>query len=180
METNLILTAQTWKLSDTLEGGPRHGGVQMVKNVADRAYLAVTPKQWQVLQKFRQPRTVPRVLEEIIEERTCPVLGEYYELVLKAVRAGVLVTAADEGGHRAVRALNWPVTLSPAKWLRPVWILLLVGAGLTAFFPPDLPATLRDGLAGLGWLGLALALGSAVAASLLRGAGGEVYSHHRW
>ena len=180
MEINLILTAQTWKLSAALECGQRHGGVLTVKNVTGHTYLLVTAKQWQVLQKFRQSRTVPKVLEEIIEARLCPALGEYYELVLKAVRAGVLVEAADVADEEPVPSLNWPVALRPAYWGVPLWILLGAGLALTAFHPPELPGTWYDALAGLGLLGMAIALGAGFSASLLRGAGGEVYLRRRW
>ena len=180
METNLILTAQTWKLSDALECGQKHGGVLTVKNVTGHTYLLITSKQWQVLQKFRQPGTVPKVLEEIIEARLCPALGEYYELVLKAVRAGVLVEAAAAADDEAVPSLNWPVVLRPAHWAIPLWVLLVAGLGLTAWFPPDLPATWLDGFAGFILLGFAIALGAAFSASLLRGVGGEVYLRRRW
>lgn len=180
METNLILTAQTWQLSDALECGEKHGGVITVKNVTEHTYLLVTPKQWQVLLKFRRAQTVPKVLEQIIEERMCPALGEYYELVLKAVRAGMLIEAADVRDEPAVRSVNWPVALRPAHWGIPLWLLLAAGLGLIAFFPPDLPGTWRDGFAGLAWLGLAVALGAAFSASLLRGVGGEVYLRGRW
>lgn len=180
MEIGLILTAQTWQLSRTLACGQRHGGVLVVKNLAAHTYLTVDPKQWQVLQQFQQPQTVPAVLEHIIEERLCPALGEYYELVLKAVRAGVLVDGSGVGPSEAKSPLNWPVGLKPEKWALPSWILLLLALGLIAFFPPPFPNALSDVGIGLAWLLGAVALGSAFSASLLYGAGGEVYPHKRW
>src|SRR5688572_13802851 len=179
MEISLILTAQTWQLNRVLECGQRHGGVIVVKNLSAHTYLTLDPKQWQVLQEFQKPKTVPAVLERIIEERMCPALGEYYELVLKAVRAGVLVDGTGVGPE-GKPPLNWPVSFKPEKWARVSWILLFVGLGLIAFFPPPLPDSVSGVGIGLAWLLGAVALGSAFSASLLCGAGGEVYPHKRW
>ena len=180
MEINLILTAQTWQLGRTLECGQRYGGVMVVKNLAAHTYLTVGPKQWDVLQQFREPKTVPAVLEYTIAERMCPALGEYYELVLKAVRAGVLVPAAGAGTGAATPPLNWPVALKPASWAKTSWILLGLGLGLIAFFPPTLPSTVWNAAVGLAWLLGAVVVGAAFSASLLSGVGGEVYTRRRW
>jgi CRP-like cAMP-binding protein len=180
MEINLILTAQTWKLSDALQCGRKYGGVLVVKNTRAHTYLLVTPKQWQLLQIFATPSTVPKVLERIIEERLCPALGEFYELILKAVRAGVLVEAMGVRDDDPVPALNWPVALKPAKWTGVLWFLLAAGIGLTAYFSPDLPLSWQDALAGAGFLAIGVMLGAALSASLVRGMGGEVYSRRGW
>ena len=71
MEINLILTAKSWQLASQLERTKAFGGVLIVKNVPERTYLAVTPKQWQVLSRFNESRTVPQVLESVINDRLC-------------------------------------------------------------------------------------------------------------
>lgn len=178
MEINLILTAQTWQLAGAIESSEKHGGVLMVKNAPEHTYLCLTPKQWQVLLKFNQPRTVPQVLEVIIEERLCPALGEYYELILKAVRARILIEGAPENDMTA--AVNWPVSLRPARWRWFFWGLFAAGLGATAYFRPLLPGTWYEAvLGGAVWLLSAMA-GAAVSASLLRGAGGEIYLRQGW
>lgn len=178
MEINLILSANTWRLAAKLERTSAFGGVVMVKNIPEHTYLAITPKQWLVLTRFTEPRTVPQVLEGIIDDRLCPALGEFYELILKAVRARILVAPGHTGAP--VHAANWSLALKPASWRAGLWILLAVGFGCTAALQPDLPATFWDWLASLGALLLAGAAGAALSASLLRGAGGEVYVRRGW
>src|SRR5689334_6921508 len=121
MEINLLLTAQRLELADQLVQSQSVGGVVIIKNVRECTHLAVTPKQWKLLQLFREPSTVPRMLEQIIDQRLCPPLGEFYELILKAVRAKILI----EPHHAAfaVPASNWALSLRPEKLRYAVWIL---------------------------------------------------------
>ncbi len=178
MEINLLLTAIRLQLAPQLIHGELAGGLRTVKNIPERTYLTVTPKQWQILALFQEPQTVPHLLETIIEQRLCPPLGELYELVLKALREKILV----EADHTAVAvpASNWLVSLRPQKLRYVLWTLLVVGLGLTAALHPAFPATVLDGLISLGALLLASVLGVALSASLLRGAGGEVYVTRGW
>lgn len=177
MEINLLLTAQRLELAGQLTHSEASGGVIVVKNIPERTYLTITPKQWRLLGHFRQPQTVPRLLETIIDERLCPPLGEYYELILKAVRARILI----ETNHRprVIAALNWPVVLRPLKLRYALWSLLAVGLGLTVARHPVFPVTFVESAISLGALVLAIALGAALSASFLRGAGGEVYLTRR-
>ena len=123
MEINLTLTAKTLQLAAQLDHSVTTGGVLYVKNVPERTYLAVTPKQWIILKKFQTSHTVPAVLEAIIDERICPPLGEFYELILKAVRAHILITP----GYTvpSVGATTWPLALKPKRMRYGMWALLL-------------------------------------------------------
>ncbi|MBL9216471.1 MAG: cyclic nucleotide-binding domain-containing protein [Opitutaceae bacterium] len=178
MEINLTLTAKRWQLASQVQRGKPHGGVLLVKNVPERTYLAITPAQWQVLVRFAQPRTVPQALEAIIEERVCPALGEFYELVLKAVRARILVEPGQPAAPRP--AVNWVVAVRPTRLRLALWGLLAAGLGFTAALEPELPRSLVDVAAGLGVFAVAWLAGQALAASLVRGAGGEVYVRRGW
>lgn len=173
MEINLLLTAKRLQLAEDLAQTEPHGGVMVIKNVSERTYLTVTPKQWKLLTLFREPQTVPHMLEKIIEQRQCPPLGEFYELVLKAVRARILID--PEQAPVFVQAATWVVAVRPGKLRYALWILLVAGLGMTAALHPTLPRSVGAALAGFGALLAALAGGRALAASLLRGAGGEVY-----
>ena len=179
MEINLLLTAKRLELAGQLTQSEPSGGVIVLKNVPERTYLTITPKQWKLLAMFRQPQTVPRLLETIIEERQCPPLGEYYELILKAVRARILIEADQTQG--LVEASNWPVALRPQKLRYAVWTLLAVGLGFTVALHPVLPVNVVQASASLGAMILAIFLGAALSASFLSGAGGEIYlSKRRW
>ena len=178
MEFNLILTAKTWQLASQLERTQPFGGVLVVKNVPERTYLAITPRQWQVLSRFSETRTVPQVLESVINDRICPALGEFHELILKAVKARIIV----EPGQTVVTvpAVNWLLALKPSRLRFVLWLLFLAGLGCTIALRPSLPATLLDYAASIALAVLGIAVGTALSASLLRGAGGEVYSLRRW
>ncbi|HEY8994678.1 MAG TPA: cyclic nucleotide-binding domain-containing protein [Lacunisphaera sp.] len=177
MEINLILTAKKWELASQLERTKAHGGVQLVKNIPERTYLGITAKQWVVLTRFKEARTVPQVLEAAIEDRICPELGEFYELILKAVRARILV----EPGQTVfpIPAASWPVAFKPGRWPQVLWTLFVLGLIATIMRGAMRPLGWQDAAIGAGFLVLAIAVGSALAASLLRGAGAEVYFKRR-
>jgi CRP-like cAMP-binding protein len=151
-----------------------------VKFVPGRSYLVLTPKQWEMLQAFGPGRTVTQVLCAAIAAQRCPSLREFYELVVKAVRAGVL--AADGvPGPAPVAAANWRVRIPGAavRWLTLVG-LLGMGAALWWRGLPRLPE--------IGWLVLGWAvacactsLGWLLAASVVRAGGAEVYrARFKW
>ena len=178
MEINLILTAKSWQLASQLERTKPFGGVLIVKNVPERTYLAITPKQWQVLSRFSESRTIPQVLESVINDRICPALNEFYELILKAVRARIIV----EPGQTVVTvpAVNWVVGVKPSRVRAVLWLLFIAGLGCTVALKPALPSTLLDYGVSFGILILATGAGVAFSASILSGGGGEVYSVRRW
>lgn len=178
MEINLILTAKSWQLASQLERTKPFGGVLIVKNVPERTYLAVTPKQWQVLSRFSESHTVPQVLEGVINDRICPALGEFHELMLKAVKARIIVQPGQS--VIAVPAINWSLSVKPSRLRFLLWTLFLAGLGFCVFLKPQLPVTILDFSASLGAAYLALFFGVVLSASLLRGAGGEVYPLRRW
>lgn len=178
MEINLILTAKSWQLASQLERTKPYGGVLIVKNVPERTYLAVTPKQWEVLSRFSESHTVPQVLESIINDRICPALGEFYELMLKAVKARIIVQPGQT--VLTVPAVNWMLAVKPSRLRFVMWLLFLTGLGFTVALRPALPTTLMDFAASFGALFLAASAGAALSASLLRGGGGEVYALRRW
>ena len=157
MEINLILTAKSWQLASQLERTKPFGGVLIVKNVPERTYLAITPRQWQVLSRFSESRTVPQVLETVINDRICPALGEFYELILKAVKARIIVQPGQT--VVTVPAINWLVALKPARLRIVMWLLFIAGLGCTVALRPALPTTVVDYGASIGIMVLASAAG---------------------
>jgi len=173
MEINLLLTAKKLQLAPHITLSEEAGGIRTVKNTTERTYLAVTAHQWRILNLFQTPQTVPALFENLLEQRLCPPLGELYELVLKAVRAHILV----EPGHTAtpVPASNWGFALRPGAVRHAVSLLAAVGLGLTLALQPEVPPTFFDALISLLAFGLVWLAGRLLAAAILRGAGGEVY-----
>ena len=177
MDLNLILSAQTLSLAPQMQRSGFIDGLIVLKYVPAKTYLRVTPEEWMILQQFEKPRTVPDVLGGAIRERYCLPLGEFYELVLKAMRANILLEPGP--GPDVVRAFEWSWSIRPKVLARPLTILFFVGITMALFFPPKLPSSALDWVIGIVLLTATLSFGNFVAACLFRGAGGEVYGP-RW
>jgi hypothetical protein len=177
MDFNLILTAQTLVLAPHVRESTAVGEMMVLKNIPAKTYLHVTRAQWILLKQFREPRTVPVVLGYALEERLCLPLHEFFELVLKAVRANILLQ--PNAVTPEVESAAWKGTVRAETIAQPLCLLFLIGLVATFAFQPALPKTVVDVLAGLGVLTVALSLGSFIAGCVIRGAGGEVY-RPRW
>ena len=93
MDLQLLFTAERLQLNPLLVKGAVRRGRYTIKTVDTGGYLPIDGLQWQVLAAFTKPKTVPEVLQFLIMERACPALHDFYELIIKAHRAGVLQTA---------------------------------------------------------------------------------------
>ncbi len=151
-----------------------------VRHDASRTQIVVTPAQWRILANFQGGATVPKVLCRLIEAQCCPPLREYYELILKASRAGLLLT--DGQAEKAeVKPVAWPVKLKGrfVRWPAVVFVLAAIGAVAWRKLPlPEQPLWLA-----LGWLAFcaAASLGAMLAAGVTRGAGQQVHrARFKW
>jgi CRP-like cAMP-binding protein len=145
-----------------------------------RRYLIVTPQQWNTLQEFKNPNNVTTVLCGLIGSERNPSLRELYELAIKAAQAGVLQTVAWPSPVPE-KPVNWPLRLKGAvmPWLAGLGMIAAVASMILR--PVRLPAEAWWLL--LGWLaaGVAGSLGTILAASVVRAAGGDVYQlRFRW
>ena len=175
MEQNLLLTTEQLKLSTELQRGWCSRGCFVIKNVPAQAYMAVSREQAVVLEVFGEGSTVPDVFARLLRERRCPPLREFYELVLKAVRAGVLVSGPSRKPHRS--ALNWPGWQPGPGALWPVvasTVAALVGLAWRSLETTGIWSTGGIVLGAVAAV-VALSAGQAFAATLLVGAGGDVY-----
>ena len=167
-----MLAAQSFGLAPNLQHSELVNGLRVVKNVSAKTYLVVTRAQWRILELFATPRTVPTVLSQALDERSCLPLGEFYELILKAVRANVLIEPGASIPPTTVYGWRLGVRATTVIW--PLAALFGTGVILSFAFQPSLPASVIDVLVGLLVVSAALSLGSVVAACIVRGAGGEV------
>ncbi|SDR66012.1 cyclic nucleotide-binding domain-containing protein [Opitutus sp. GAS368] len=169
-----LLNQAVLRLSPDLRTAELSADRLAVKYVPGRRYLVLTPQQWALLQEFGPGRTVTQVLCAVISAQRCPSLREFYELVVKAVRAGIL-QADVTPPPPAVAPAKWALRLNGAL-LR--WTTLVFGLGAVVcllrrpVYLPQHPAWLA-----LGWLAVcaAASAGWALAAGVVRAAGGEVY-----
>ena len=142
-----------------------------------RRYLVVTPRQWETLQAFKGGKTVTTVLCDLLAGQRNPSLRELYELVIKAVRAGVLQTT-EHPVPPEEKPTNWRLRLNGTamRWLTFVaGLASAVSLFLRPVTVPEQPLWLV-----VGWLAVCAAgsLGTILAASVLRATGGEVYRLH--
>ena len=177
MDVNLILSAQTLCLAPQLKRSGLINGLYVLKNVPAKTYLRVSPEQWVILQQFVVPRTVPAVLGSAIRNRQCLRLGEFFELILKALRANILLEPGI--GPEPVRAHEWNLSVRPQVLAMPLAVLFSVGMIMAIVLRPHPPITFLDWAGGLALLSAALSFGSFLAGCIIRGAGGEVY-RPRW
>jgi CRP-like cAMP-binding protein len=177
MDVNLILSAQTLCLAPQLKRSGLINGLFVLKNVPAKTYLRVSPEQWIILQQFVVPRTVPAVLGSAIRNRQCLRLGEFFELILKALRANILLEPGI--GPEAVVAHDWKWSVRPKVLAMPLAALFGIGVIMALSLHPKLPTTFLDWLGGLLLLSAALSFAAFIAGCLVRGAGGEVY-RPRW
>lgn len=177
MDWNLILSAQTLRLASNLQQSAPINGICVIKNDRAKTYLKVTANQWAVLQQFGRGRTVPAVFDDAIRERICPRLGEFFELILKAVAAKILL---EPGVEPPLVPATFPkVAVRPSWFFWPLWAVFLFGVGLAFAVRPEWPRSVLDILAGAAVLSLALSIGALFAGLLLTGGGGSV-GRPRW
>lgn len=181
-QANLLLSAEVLRRETGLIRGQTVGNTFALKRVASQTYLTVNKLQAGVLAEFAQPKNVPEALEACIRNRKCPPLREFYDLVLKAHRAGLL--RSEELCTDAPPA----VENLPVRWffpLRPRMLTVAVGFAAIAAVGAllylrgmALPTRGTDAL--YGWISVcgALSLGHVLAAAALRGADCEVHRPH--
>jgi len=178
MDEQLVLTVQPLRLSPDIQKSDTPGEVFVVKNIPERKYLTVSVDQWNLLRNFSQPATVPDVLRTVILNRGCLPLREFYELVLKAHRQGILQVSRHPESKAVAR--RWWFSLPPIIPILLTAISMIAAVYLLATRPFPVPSwTLSHAAEGLiaGWvlLGAGLSLGQALAACVLKGGGGDVY-----
>ncbi len=173
MDLNLLLSAQTLHLARDIKCSEPVDGLIVLKNVPARTYLRVTPEQWLLLLKFQNPTMIPAVLNEAIRERQCLPMGEFYEVILKALRARILLE--PEMAPEVVTEYDWRWSVSPRYLETPLLVLLVAGLVLALVFVPRLPASAVDALVGVALWVLAPSLGEFISACMLRATGAIVY-----
>jgi CRP-like cAMP-binding protein len=149
-----------------------------LKHLAGGTYLVVSRTQRDILDRFEGGRTAPQVLCELLSERLSPPLREYYELLLKAVRAGVLVAP----GHTPPPpkpAAPWPWRLPGRLGRFFALTTMCVAMILVTTHTLEMPS--QPWHLALGWVVVCLcvSVGQLAGASVVVAGDGEIYSP-RW
>jgi CRP-like cAMP-binding protein len=175
MDQNLLLTIERLFLNPDIQRGWVANRTFVIKNVPAQTYLTVSAEQ-AVLQVIAEGSTVPAAFARLLEGRECLPLREFYELVVKAHQAGILCAGKVRKPVRMT--LRWPAF--KAGWL--VWpgATLAAGAGMwLTMRAPVVPEEWGPMAAGTAAGLVMLSLGQMLAATVLAGAGGEVYAGRR-
>ena len=173
MDENFLLTLEILKLSPEVRTGVPVRGVCALKHATTGSYLIVNEAQRLTLEAFRTPQTVPHMLGRAILSRTCLELSEFYELILKAHRAGILTS----GAKPAVMPSPKPL----ARWLKLPWqvsvtVAMLAGLGFLAAIALtrlELPHDVWDYVIGWAAWAVCLSFGYLVGAATLQHAKGR-------
>lgn len=146
----------------------------VVKYEKGRRHLVATSAQWRWLQEFGQGRRAREVLVELISRQRCPPLRAFYLLVVEAVRQGILQTEMRPVPPPAPPA-KWRMRI-PGRLMRWLSTAIIGAAGVVMMIRP-VPVPEHSGWIALGWLAgcAAASLGYALAACVVRSAGGEIY-----
>ncbi len=175
-----ILTTALLSLAKNIKQGKKRGSLLILKNIPNQTYLTVDKAQWRALQHFKNPTPVSDVIPSLILNRNCPPLRSFYELILKAVKAQILVEA--ETTPVGVKAVDWSWQIRGefSRFLGAGFILFglicLVNTGSSM----ELPRHSWEILIGLGLISLSLSLGYVLSASVMRGLDCEVYRPHMY
>jgi len=169
-----LLSSAKLRINERLLRGQPEPSAVILRAVGGTRRLVVSPAQADILtEDFAESKTVPEVLVRTIAENRCPPLREFYELVVQAHAAGILLGAPLPAGEPP--ALRWPVRLSPG----PAAFLTGTTAAISAVFLAVAiprwsgPASWVDVVAGWAVACLLLSLGQVLAACAIA-ASGEV------
>lgn len=176
MDLQLLFTAERLQLNPHLFQGADSNGRFTIKALDTGSCLTIDRLQLGALLAFSKPTTVPEALRNLIVERKCPALRDFYELVLKAQRTGVLQTGPNPVTQQV--PMMWKFGLPPkvACWLG----VALIASGLLALaiVPPRLPggstmAAITAIFIGYVTAAIAVSLGNVLGVSALHAAGGD-------
>jgi CRP-like cAMP-binding protein len=176
MDLQLLFTAERLQLNPHISKGVDSNGRFTLKTLDTGGYLTIDRLQLGALLAFNKPTTVPEALRTLIIERKCPALRDFYELVLKAQRIGVLQTGPSPVSQLVPLMWKFGLPSKVARWLGAGTILL--GLLALSISPPEL-----QGMGAMQFLGflvvgyilsiLAISLGNVLGVSALHAAGGD-------
>lgn len=170
-----LLTSTRLGLAPSIRRSANRSGCVLLRAAGGTRTLVLTSAQAHVLTEgFAQASTVPEVLVRLLADSRCPPLNEFYELVLQAHAAGVLLPEGAPVAPTLTR--RWWLRLPPRVALFLARPILLFAVGTLIVAPqPWIAPTWNLGLL-WGWLSAfaLLSLGEALAASVIAGSGGEV------
>lgn len=172
MDQNLLLTVERLALNPDIQRGWVARQAFVIKNTPAQTYLSVSAAQAVVLQAFAEPSTVPEALTRLLRSRDCLPLREFYELVVKAHKAGVLCAGASRAPLR--KTIPWPAVRGGLVLWPAVLATVAALASLVAR-APGVPSGWPPVLAASAVVATLLITGRWLAAALLSGAGGDVY-----
>ena len=182
-----LLATASFRLSPDLEKAKVFADAFVYSNRYLKTYLLVSPQQHDILQRFQLPTRLDQLLPKLVGDRKCIPLAEMYELILKAVDAGVLVADERTRGVLNVR-MPWPALNLGFGRMASAGLAILSVLVYIIRYPQWIPDGWswidepKDwGILALVWFVscIALTAGTFFAGMIVRGSGGEVFGPMR-
>jgi len=172
------------RLSDSLEVTVLPDGTRLVKHVPRAEYLAVSPGDWSIFQRFTGETSIREALKALLATPEGCNVRAFYDLVVAALSRGILEDP-DQSTPESRGALP-EVAPWPAGWSAPVamvaaLICIVPGASALGSIPVQLPVTLAGWFFTLVFVGLELSVANLIEGCVLTGCGRVVYDFGwRW
>lgn len=169
LDERRLLNESVLVLSANIEVAQIETGRLIVRNTRSLGTLVVDSLQWSVLQHFNKPAVACNLIPTLLEERCCPALADYFELIIQACAEGILNEQGTE--EPLVKTNEWSLVLRPAIALSLVKGSVLVALVALALSPIDVPKSLLPLLSGYLLSCAGLSLGSLLGACYMAGFG---------
>ncbi|MEM9226982.1 MAG: cyclic nucleotide-binding domain-containing protein, partial [Verrucomicrobiota bacterium] len=182
MDQHYMLSEAPLSLCEDIEESKPEAGILILKNMPLHTYMVVNADQWMILKRFAKAQSMQALIPQLITERRSPPLRDLYELVLKAIYAGILLVNGQ--------AMTQKNPVVPEEWRHKLRFrfahLLSVACILFGFISlilgeVSLPQTAIDFVVAYFFICGCLSLGFFLSACLLAGFEREVYDvRFRW
>jgi CRP-like cAMP-binding protein len=175
------LNSQKLRPSGSIEARTLSDGVRLVKQTARAQYLALTPAQQKIFDRFDGQRMVQDVLRDLLSEGVCSGIRGFYELVLNAMGKGFFFIGEKEPQDEKEEGHRWSVGWGAEVGVAAAVAMVALGSWALGHTKLVLPT------GGIEWLGVlvvlvvAFSLGNLLAGCVLSGSGRQVYRPRiRW
>lgn len=176
------LSDQNLRLSTALESREWGDGLRLMKQTRRAEYLALTPDQYRILERFREGGRVGDVLHALLVGGEGVHIRDFYDLVAAALEKGFLCHGGGEVEAERV-GRRWTLGWGGAPAVL-IGILMIVLGGVALFaWEPVLWRNWTDLTAAIGTLFFSMGLSGVLAGCVLSGFGRMVYNpgiYHRW
>jgi len=166
------------RLVSDVEARTLADGTRLLRQTRRAEYMALSPEQQVILDRFDGEKTVQEILYQLLLEQRCHCIRAFYVLVLHALDDGFLADVDKDpppDEPPAVVGRRWPFGWGFGPCLVLALMFLPVGAWVLVNAKPVMFRELSDWLQMIALTMLTLSLANLAAACILSGFGRQVY-----